>query len=181
MKLDTASFRNGFTGYGRNELTNKDGCTDFYICRALTLSRSTLIASSKSADQPRPHLVSGLRDSLGTGRLSDSPPVVLASDVIDQPGRLRHSLHRWPFFSILLWSFVTGALLFVFAGLIGCRVYQSLPETTGNDTANIDAIMANIDARGPTEPAGRSDRADDRAAATDDDSRCGVTRACGVS
>ncbi len=81
--------------------------------------------------------------------MSDSPPVMLAGDGVESARRLRDSRHRWPLFSIVLWSLVTGALLSAFAGLLGCRAVKSLPETVGNDTACVDAIMANVDAGAP--------------------------------
>ncbi len=74
---------------------------------------------------------------------------MLVTEAIEKPNRARSSLHRWPFFSIVLWSIVTGVVLFTFAGLLGCRACKSLPETVGNDTACVDAIMANVDAGAP--------------------------------
>lgn len=149
MKLDSSAFRGDFTGYGRSESSNNVECTDCYICRTLSPSRIILIASSKTAGPPNPEIAVGLRESLGTGLLSDSPPVVLAGEGFERSVRARKSLHRWPFFSILLWSLITGAVLSAFAGLLGCRACRSLPETIGNDTACVDAIMANVDAGAP--------------------------------
>nr|WP_246112762.1 TolC family protein [Allorhodopirellula solitaria] len=40
-------------------------------------------------------------------------------------------------------------MLSAFAGVLGCRACKSLPETVGNDTQCVDAIMANVDAGAP--------------------------------
>lgn len=74
---------------------------------------------------------------------------MLAGEVFERSERAPKSVQRGPFFSILLWSLVTGAVLSAFAGLLGCRACKSLPETVGNDTACVDAIMANVDAGAP--------------------------------
>lgn len=55
---------------------------------------------------------------------------------------------------VATWSIVTGILLITFASVIGCRQMNSrsiasLPETVGNRTCEIDAIMNSVDAGAP--------------------------------
>lgn len=55
---------------------------------------------------------------------------------------------------VATWSIVTGILLITFASVIGCRQMNSrsiasLPETVGNRTCEIDAIMSAVDAGAP--------------------------------
>ncbi len=125
------------------------------LCRfgTFVFSRSVLIATSKLVEEPKSGGLPDLRGSLGTGLLPASPPIMIACDVIEEtiarPILTRRGSFVWAMLSICIWSFVTGGVLMLFAGLLGCRSYHSLHETVGNDTQCIDAIMANIDAGAP--------------------------------
>lgn len=61
----------------------------------------------------------------------------------------RPSSPRWGVGAILLWSLLTGFILSLFGCVLGCRAYRSVPETIGNDTTSVDAIMARIDTGAP--------------------------------
>jgi outer membrane protein TolC len=112
-----------------------------------------LIATSKLIDEPISGKSPDLRESLGAGLSPESPPITIACNAVDKtimrPSLPRDGTFVWALLSICVWSLVTGGVLVLFAGLLGCRSYRSLHETVGNDTKSIDAIMANLDAGAP--------------------------------
>lgn len=109
------------------------------------------------SNSDEPNLGAGLacRESLGTGVLPEPPEVAVCYEGIEQTPQRRNSTPQWGVFAILFWSLITGCILTLFAGVLGCRSYRSLPETIGNNTASIDAIMAHVDAGAP--PDGSAD------------------------
>ena len=66
--------------------------------------------------------------------------------------RSKESLGSTIFF-VATWSMITGIVLMAFASAVGCQSpsLASIPETIGNRTTEIDAIMANVDAGAPPE------------------------------
>ncbi|MBB3210031.1 hypothetical protein FHS27_005877 [Rhodopirellula rubra] len=110
--------------------------------------------STKSDRDPKSGAIPGLKESLGTGLMSDPPQMAIAYGGVDRAGRTRPrrtggSTAHWGVLSILLWSLLTGGILSLFSGVLGCRASRALPETVCNDTTCVDAIMANVDAGAP--------------------------------
>ncbi|EMI56255.1 outer membrane efflux protein [Rhodopirellula sallentina SM41] len=81
------------------------------------------------------------------------PQVAIAGGAVSRSKKSRRrtggSTAHWGLFSIVMWSLVTGGILSVFSGVLGCRASRAIPETVGNDTTRIDAIMKQVDAGAP--------------------------------
>lgn len=104
-----------------------------------------LIPISNSND---PNLVSVpmLRESLGTGLLHDQQDSTAIADGFERGHRNRNSTPQWGVLSILIWSLITGCILSVFAGVLGCQPSLHFSETICSDLPSTGHIHQQFEA-----------------------------------